>query len=90
MKRTPLPTALIDPTLAKFRPCKALTILEINLLGMEVFEETFMDLMFLNYDGLSLSVLLMWQVPFCLFKFLRVILTRCMEPEEPVDLITII
>lgn len=59
MKRTPLPTALMDPTLAKFSRRNVLTMLDISLLGMEVFEETFMDLRFLNYVGLSLSVLLM-------------------------------
>lgn len=59
MKRTPLPTALMDPTLAKFKPRRVLTILDISLLGMEVFEEIFMDLSLMNYVGLSLSVLLM-------------------------------
>lgn len=59
MKRTPLPTALTDPTLAKFKPRRVLTILDISLLGMEVFEEIFMDLSLMNYVGVSLSVLLM-------------------------------
>lgn len=85
MKRTPLPTALTAAILLKLCRLSVLTMFDINLLGMDVFDETFMDLMFLNYVGLSLDVLLMWQVPLrglpgmllkCAPSFLRVILTR--------------